>query len=167
MFGFGTRKKQITIEPRTFVVRVRDDVMPRVNNAVQQAIERSAPARTEAKARTSAAWQALRGDLTVPEPPKKRGKAPGVIVSVIGTMAAVGAATWGAARRLRTPEWVSQGDESTDLTSSTTPADEPPSIARTSARTKSKRASNDAAGASPDEVLADMAESSHDGLRSR
>lgn len=154
MFRLGKTNKKAN-EPKSVAAKVKEDVVPKVNEAVHHAVEKTAPARSEAKARTAAAWQALRGDYPQPAPEKKRrGKVTAVVVGTAGAVAAVGAATWAAAKRMRTPEWVTSPEDSEAPGKSET---------KPAMKAKTRPAADDQAGASPDEVLADMAESSYDG----
>jgi hypothetical protein len=133
-------------EPRVGagVTKVRDDVLPTVAEtvaeAVTAAIVASEPVIEEAKTRGTAAVAALRGEL---EPPKrKRGK----LRKLFFLAALVGAAVVG---------WkiLMSRSQSDELSPWATPAPEPgPGPAWASTTT------DDAAGAGPDEALADAAE---------
>jgi hypothetical protein len=162
VFRLG-RKKKAKVEPKTLIVKVKDDVVPKVNSAYHQAMERSAPARAEAKARSSAAWHALKGDYQIVTPEKKRSKARGTAVGAAGAVAAAAGAAWAAARRNRTYDWVGEHSNEAAPTSTSLSTDKP---ARTSMH-GSRPKSDDEAGASPDEVIADMAETSQDGATRR
>ena len=116
--------------------RVKDDVVPKVAAAVTAALAASEPAREEAKTRGTAAIAALRGEVEAPKPKKHRLRKLFLLAGVIG--AAV--AGWKA--------WVGQQDRQPEPWA--TPVTTPP--------LSSAPVTDDAAGASPDEALADAAE---------
>ena len=135
------------VEPVT--TRVKDDVLPKVAGAVTAALAASEPAREEAKTRGTAAIAALRGEVEAPRPKKHRMRKLFLLAGVIG--AAV--AGWKA--------WVGQQNRQPDPWA--TPISSPPTMAGSSTGSSGSTLSSapvtdDAAGASPDEALADAAE---------
>ena len=122
------------VEP--VATRVKDDVVPKVAAAVTAALAASEPALEEAKTRGTAAIAALRGEVEAPKPKKHRLRKLFLLAGVIG--AAV--AGWKA--------WVGQQDRQPEPWA--TPVTTPP--------LSSAPVTDDAAGASPDEALADAAE---------
>ncbi|MDQ1585748.1 MAG: hypothetical protein QOJ90_1523 [Actinomycetota bacterium] len=133
------------VEPMT--TRVKDDVMPKVASAVTAALVASEPAREEAKSRGTAAIAALRGEIEAPKPKKHRLRKLFLLAGVIG--AAV--AGWKA--------WMGQQDRQPEPWA--TPIGSAPSSAAGSTYSTPSSTSalgDDAAGASPDEALADSSE---------
>ena len=138
------------VEP--VATRVKDDVLPKVAGAVTAALAASEPAREEARTRGTAAIAALRGEVEAPKPKKHRVRKLFLLAGVIG--AAV--AGWKA--------WVGQQNRQPDPWA--TPISSPPTMAGTSTGSSAPTGStlgsapvtDDAAGASPDEALADAAE---------
>jgi len=122
------------VEP--VAAKVKDDVMPKVVAAVAAALAASEPAREEAKSRGTAAVAALRGEVEAPKPKKHRVRKLFLLVSVVG--AAV--AGWKA--------WVGQQNRQPEpwATPISTPSMDTAPV------------TDDAAGASPDEALADAAD---------
>jgi hypothetical protein len=129
----------------TAVSRVKEDVLPKVAGAVAAALAASEPAREEAAKRSTAAVAALKGDL---EPPKKSHKLRNLflLAGVIG--AAV--AGWRA--------WTKQGqaDELEPWVAASPPPSSP--VASSPVPAPAPLATDDPAGASPDEALADAAD---------
>lgn len=84
------------VQPRLDTARQRfqDDLVPRIAEAVNSALEASEPVRGEAKSRGTAAVAALRGDLELPKSRKRRwGKRLLVLLS-LGGAAAGAAVAW-------------------------------------------------------------------------
>jgi hypothetical protein len=161
--------------------KVSNDLMPKAASTMSTAVERSRPVRAEAKARGKAAWRALRGDYSTAEVEKgKSHKLRNTALAVGGVGATAAAAGYAATKRSRGPEWMRDGSEEPFPTAeepvpeaastADMPASESPdgsasiaSSATTSESERSKgrrtpRATADKAGASPDEALADEAE---------
>ncbi|MGH3327751.1 MAG: DUF5324 family protein, partial [Streptomycetales bacterium] len=137
--------------------RVREDVVPRVAEAVSEAVEaawtRSEPTREEALARGAAALAALRGELTVETRRSRKGRRIRRLLLLLG-FAGSAAAGWAVWKRKSQPEWILT--ESSENVYQPTPAsigDEPGTE-----RYGATRTSSDAGGASPDEALADSAD---------
>jgi Family of unknown function (DUF5324) len=89
------------------MTKVKEDVLPRVAEAVAAALTASEPAREEAKLRGTAALAALRGELD-PPPTKRRRRAKRffVFVAISGAAAAAWKA-WSASKGTNRPEpWV-------------------------------------------------------------
>ena len=127
------------VEP--VAARVKDDVIPKVAAAVAAALAASEPAREEAKTRGTAAIAALRGEVEAPKPKKHRVRKLFLLAGVVGA-AVAGWKAW-VGQQNREPEpWA------TPIRSTTagSPAGGPAPI------------TDDAAGASPDEALADATE---------
>lgn len=135
------------VEPA--VDKLRDDVLPRVAGAVTAALAASEPAREEAKIRGTAALAALKGELDPPPTPRRRRtKRFFLLVTVLGA-AYAGWRAWskqGEHSSLAQPEpWASSTGGGYDGSyGSSVPAATYPTT-------------DDAAGASPDEALADAA----------
>jgi hypothetical protein len=122
------------VEPA--VAKVKEDVLPKVAGAVAAALAASEPVREEAGKRGTAAVAALRGEL---EPPKKTHKLRNLflLVTVIGA-AVAGWRAWTKSSEGEPEPWVAAAPAPTPVT---TPL-----------------ATDDPAGASPDEALADAAD---------
>jgi len=116
-----------------------EDVIPRVGASVAAALAASEPMRDEAKRRGTATVAALKGDIEPPAPPKRRRRL-GRMLFLTGLSAAAAAAvkTWRDSKNRN--QWTTA-----DTYVSTPPA------------TPTVTAPADAAGASPDEALADEA----------
>jgi hypothetical protein len=112
--------------------RLAEDVAPKVAAAVTAALVASEPVREEAKARGGAALAALKGDLVVPEP--ARGHRKGRVFMWVLLVGGATAATWAVVRHRRSSDpWALH---------ETTYAPPGP-------------VASDAAGAGPDEAMAD------------
>jgi hypothetical protein len=122
--------------------RVKDDVLPRVAGAVTAALAASEPAREEAMSRGSAAIAALRGEVEAPKPKKHRLRKLFLLAGVVGA-AVAGWKAWAASANSKPDPWATPIGTGA---SSATP------------RTTMAPVTDDAAGASPDEALADKAE---------
>jgi len=150
MAGPTVEKAGNVIAPKVSAARtkVTDDLMPLALAIMAAAAERSRPTRTEAKARSIAMWRALLGDYPVPEPPRSHRVRNAALT--MGGLSAAAIAGLAATRRSRGPEWMQNG------------SDEPYATAAQPRNTSqdgiSRLASDDAAGASPDEAIADQAE---------
>lgn len=132
-------------------MRVRQDIAPRVNEMMRTASIRTAPARAEAIARGSAAWNALKGEYLTPpvreeKKQRRRGGRGMVMIGAMGTAAAAGAAAWAAARRSRPPEWVSTPERTAEETAMPEGAKHRAGVGDTA---------QDRAAATPDEMVAD------------
>ena len=121
--------------------RVKDDVLPRVAGAVTAALAASEPAREEAMSRGSAAIAALRGEVEAPKPKKHRLRKLFLLAGVVGA-AVAGWKAWAGSANSKPDPWATP----IGTGSSSTP------------RTTMAPVTDDAAGASPDEALADKAE---------
>ena len=134
--------------------RVKDDVLPRVAGAVTAALAASEPAREDAMSRGSAAIAALRGEVEAPKPKKHRLRKLFLLAGVVGA-AVAGWKAWAGSANSKPDPWAtpigtggtagSSGLSSSSGSSGTT-------------RTAMAPVTDDAAGASPDEALADKAE---------
>ena len=121
--------------------RVKDDVLPRVAGAVTAALAASEPAREEAMSRGSAAIAALRGEVEAPKPKKRRLRKLFLLAGVVGA-AVAGWKAWAGSANSKPDPWatpIGTGASSTPRTTMASVTDDP-------------------AGASPDEALADKAE---------
>jgi hypothetical protein len=149
----------------TAVERLREDVVPRVAEAVAAAVEASEPVREEAAVRGKAALAALKGEVAAP-PKKKRhlGRKAVGVMAVLGA----GAAAWKAwqAKQEQAQPWqdplLAGGTSSvpsmaTGATGSAATSGDQGRPLGTVADAVPGDASDDAAGASPDEALADAA----------
>jgi vacuolar-type H+-ATPase subunit H len=121
--------------------RLRKDVLPTVQSALAEARDQAGPMAEEAKRRGTAAAVALTGDQ-----PKKRGRKRWIALLALGGAAAV------AARRLL-------GSDSGTHAGSPNAYSPPVPNQRTSPLTD---VGDDAAGASPEEAIADRADEPHD-----
>ncbi len=136
-------KEWATPQVETAVIKVKEDVLPKVAGAVAAALAASEPARGEAAKRGTAAVAALKGEL---EPPKKGHKLRNLflLAAVIGA-AVAGWKAWTKQSQVDQLEpWVAASPAST----STMPGAE---------TTAAPLATDDPAGASPDEAIADAA----------
>lgn len=123
------------VEPA--VSKVKEDVLPKVASAVTAALAASEPAREEAKTRGTAALAALKGEVEAPKPKKHRVRKLFLLAGVVGA-AYAGWKAWAAQGGQEEQPWA------TPLTSTGNVTTHP--------------VTDDAAGASPDEALADAAE---------
>lgn len=90
----------------TAAQKVKDDVLPRVAEAVAAALVASEPAREEAKTRGTAAIAALRGELDPPTPRRRRRKRFFLLLTVTGA-AVAGWKVWNSRNRAERPDpWV-------------------------------------------------------------
>jgi hypothetical protein len=121
------------------VTTVKEDVIPKIAEAVTVALAASEPVREEAVSRGAAAVAALRGDIQAPKPKKHRLRKLFFLAAVLGA-AYAGWKAWNAQNRPAEPDaWA-------------TPLPPDPALSTPSAMT------DDVAGASPDEALADAAD---------
>lgn len=125
------------VEPA--VTKVKSDVLPKVATAVTAALAASEPAREEAKTRGTAAIAALKGEVEAPAPKKHRLRKLFLLAGVVGA-AVAGWKAWAAQGREEQP-WATP----LPSTGNVTPAPAHP-------------VTDDVAGSSPDEALADAAE---------
>jgi hypothetical protein len=124
------------VEPA--VTRVKDDVLPKVAGAVAAALAASEPAREEAMSRGTAALAALKGEVEAPKARKHRLRRLFLLAGLVGAAVAAWKA-WNAQAKVDHPEpWVAAAPA---------PGTSPRVIP-----------TDDPAGASPDEALADAAE---------
>ena len=135
--------------------RVKDDVLPRVAGAVTAALVASEPAREEAKTRGSAALAALKGEIEAPKPKKHRVRKLFLLASVVGAAVAGWKAWVGQTDRQPEP-WATPIGTASSAGAGT--GGTAGSTAGTGMRTAPSPVTDDAAGASPDEALADQAE---------
>lgn len=151
------------VEPA--VHKVKDDVLPKVAGAVAAAVAASEPAREEARSRGSAAVAALRGEIEAPKPKKHRLRKLFLVTSVIGAGVAAWKA-WAAKSGSKPEPWAAPISGATGG-SGPTPASTSASDGLATASADGSAAgtgdgapvaglvADDAAGASPDEALAD------------
>ncbi len=141
------------VEP--VVEKVKADVLPTVAGAVSTALVASEPARKEAAHRGSAALAALKGELDPPKPKKHRLRKLLVLASVLGG-AYAGWKAWAAKNADPVQPW--QSSTPYPSTPPSAGATTPTMTAAAPAEAGSgKQATDDAAGAGPDEALADAA----------
>lgn len=124
------------VEPA--VSKVKEDVLPKVASAVTAALAASEPAREEAKTRGTAALAALKGEVEAPQPKTHRVRKLFLLAGIVGA-AYAGWKAWAGQGRQEEQPWA------TPLTG-------------TGNVTTTHPITDDAAGASPDEALADAAE---------
>jgi hypothetical protein len=136
--------------------RVKDDVLPRVAGAVTAALAASEPAREEAKTRGSAAFAALKGEIEAPKPKKHRMRKLFLLAGVVGAAVAGWKAWVGQTNRQPEPWATPIGTASSVGTGTGGTAGS--STGTASTLTAAAPVTDDAAGASPDEALADQAE---------
>jgi len=131
------------------VPKVREEIAPRVKEVVAGAVERTEPAREEALARGLAALAALRGEAVVAPPRRRQGRR--LLLVLLAGVAAGAAARLAWSRRAAAQAWRSGSWHESRPASAPEPTPTPnwPPAAGTPA--------HDAAGASPDEALADAA----------
>ena len=185
MAGPTVEKAGSAIAPKVSAARtkVTDDLMPLAVAVLASAAERSRPVRTEARARSVAMWRALLGEYSAMEESRKSHKLRNAAIAISGLSAAA-AAGLAATKRSRGPEWMQNGSEEPYATAAppeSNAAAGPSSVktsgAGTTRRTSSpssasasrgggsmpehgttRQTSDDKAGASPDEAIADKAE---------
>jgi hypothetical protein len=136
--------------------RVKDDVLPRVAGAVTAALAASEPAREEAMSRGTAAIAALRGEVEAPKPKKRRLRKLFLLAGVVGAAVAGWKAWVGQTNRQPEPWATPIGTASS--AGAGTGGTAGSGATSGSARTAAAPVTDDAAGASPDEALADKAE---------
>jgi Family of unknown function (DUF5324) len=155
-----TARESLAPHLETAREKVRDDLLPKVAGAAVAALAASEPVRDEARSRGVATLAALKGELTSADVKKarRRGRRSrfGKIALVAG-IAGAGFAAWRWWTKQSEPDWtVDEFRESS--------ADQPsgawsPTAASEAAGTSGSQISTDTAAASPDEALADAAES--------
>jgi hypothetical protein len=152
MAGPTVQKAGNAIAPKVSAARtkVADDLMPLALAMMASAAERSRPTRTEAKARSVAMWRAALGDYPPPEKSRKSHWARNAALT-LGGLSAAAVASVAATKRSRGPEWMQNGSEEPYATAANPGSNTEHATIRP--------ASDDAAGASPDEAIADTAES--------
>jgi hypothetical protein len=95
----------------TAAQKVKDDVFPKVAEAVVAALAASEPAREEAKIRGTAAIAALRGELDPPHPRRRRRKRFFLVLTAAGA-AVAGWKVWSSSKGSDRPEpWVTASPE--------------------------------------------------------
>ncbi|MEP6760511.1 MAG: DUF5324 family protein, partial [Sporichthyaceae bacterium] len=144
------------VEP--VATRVKEDVLPRVAEAVTAALAASEPAREEAKSRGTAAIAALRGEVEAPKPKKHRVRKMFLLAGVVGA-AVAGWKAWVGSSNKPDP-WATPIGTASSAGAGTGGSAGSSSTSRTTGGTGTTMApvTDDAAGASPDEALADKAE---------
>ena len=142
------------VEP--VAARVKDDVIPKVAAAVAAALAASEPAREEAKTRGTAAIAALRGEVEAPKPKKHRLRKLFLLAGVVGAAVAGWKAWVGQTNRQPEPWATPIGTASS--AGAGTGGTAGSSASSAGSRTAGGPVTDDAAGASPDEALADKAE---------
>lgn len=155
MAGPTVEKAGAAIAPKVSAARtkVTDDLMPLALAMMASAAERSRPTRTEAKARSVAMWRALLGEYSAMENSRKSHRVRNTALAM-GGLSAAALAGLAATKRSRGPEWMQNGSEEPYAT-----AAQPGSgTAAGTNQGTSRTASDDKAGASPDEAIADEAE---------
>lgn len=139
------------VEPA--VEKVQKDVVPAVAGAVTAALAASEPARKEAASRGSAALAALKGEVEAPKPKKHRVRKLFLLATVLGA-AYAGWKAWAAKSSSDPAQAWSSTSSSYGAGSST--GSSASSVTPVSAA--SRPATDDTAGAGPDEALADAAD---------
>jgi len=142
--------------------KVKEDVLPKVAGAVGAALVASEPVREEAKSRGTAAIAALRGEIEAPKPKKHRVRKFFLFATLVGAAVAGWKAWVGKANRQPEP-WatpISSAPSNGMSSSSGTSAGGSAGFSTTSVSpaTTSAPSGTDAAGASPDEALADASD---------
>lgn len=132
------------VEPA--VDKLKSDVVPAVAGAVTAALAATEPARHEAATRGSAALAALKGEVEPPQPKKHRVRKLFLLATVLGA-AYAGWKAWAAKSTANPADAWATPSTTTYGTSGVTPM---PATERP--------ATDDAAGAGPDEALADAAD---------
>lgn len=138
----GTAKDWAAPRVEPAVDKVKSDVLPVVAGAVATALAATEPARTEAATRGSAALAALKGEVAPPRQKKHRIRKLFVLASVLGAAYA----GWKA--------WAARSSDPVDAW--TTPVSPAPAPVGTVTAVGAP-VTDDPAGASPDEALADAA----------
>jgi Family of unknown function (DUF5324) len=109
----GTAKDWAAPRVETAAQKVKDDVLPRVAEAVAAAFAASEPAREEAKTRGTAAIAALRGELDPPPSPRRRRVKRWFMFLTVSGAAVAGWKVWHAKNTADRPEpWVTPWPES-------------------------------------------------------
>jgi hypothetical protein len=167
MAGPTVEKAGNVIAPKVSAARtkVSDDLVPLALALMASAAERSRPTRTEAKARSVAMWRALLGEYTALEKSRKSHKKRNAALA-IGGFSAAAAASLAATKRSRGPDWMQNGSEEPYATAAQpgsgatagTSSPRPTATNRRASSSSSRQRSDDKAGASPDEAIADQAE---------
>jgi hypothetical protein len=167
MAGPTVEKAGKAIAPTVSAARtkVSDDLVPLALAIMASAAERSRPTRNEAKARSVAMWRALLGEYTTQEKSRKSHKKRNAALA-IGGFSAAAAASLAATKRSRGPEWMQNGSEEPYATvaqpgssaTAGTSSPKPTAASRRASPSSSLQPSDDKAGASPDEAIADQAE---------
>lgn len=139
------------------VEAVREDVLPKVAGAVTAALVATEPVREEARHRGAAAVLALKGELPPPAPRRRRA---GKLVVLLGMLGAAFAAwkAWSAQGAGEPEPWAPPTAPPPPLKASTPTQAAPGTAATVTPITGTGDApppSDDVAGASPDEALAD------------
>jgi hypothetical protein len=166
MAGPTVEKAGKAIAPKVSAARtkVSDDLVPLALAIMASAAERSRPARAETKARSVAMWRALLGQYTALEKSRKSHRKRNAALA-LGGFGAAAAASLAATKRSRGPEWMQNGSEEpyataaqpgSGATAGTSP--KPTATNRRAGSSSSRQPSDDKAGASPDEAIADQAE---------
>jgi hypothetical protein len=145
------------VEP--VATRVKEDVLPRVAEAVTAALAASEPAREEAKSRGSAAIAALRGEVEAPKPKKHRVRKLFLLAGVVGA-AVAGWKAWVGQSNNQPEPWATPIGTASSAGAGTGGTAGSSGSGRTGGTSGSTVApvTDDAAGAGPDEALADQAE---------
>jgi hypothetical protein len=170
------------LAPRVEAARtkVSNDLMPKATGLMSTAVERSKPARAEAAARGAAMWHALRGEYSAAEKARKSHKLRNTALAVSSLGAAAAAAGYAVTKRSRGPEWMQDGSEepfaaaaepvreaastggmspsSRKTTAGASSASTSQAGRATSEHATTRSTAGDKAGASPDEAMADKAE---------
>lgn len=136
------------VEP--VVDKVRKDVVPAVTGAVVTALAATEPQRSEIASRGAAALAALRGEVEKPKPKKHRLRRLVLLTTVVGAAYAAWKA-YTARNQNPVDAWTSPPPATT-----ATPSTEVGSVPAVGA--EPSHVTDDAAGASPDEALADAAD---------
>jgi hypothetical protein len=133
------------VEPA--VDKVKSDVLPAVAGAVATALAATEPVRSEAATRGSAALAALKGEIEAPKPRKHRVRKLFLLAGVLGAAYA----GWKA--------WMARSNDPVDAWTTPAPATVHPTTPVGSVTAVSTApTTDDPAGASPDEALADAAD---------
>jgi hypothetical protein len=149
------------VEP--VAARVKDDVIPKVAAAVAAALAASEPAREEARTRGTAAIAALRGEVEAPKPKKHRVRELFLLAGVVGAAVAGWKAWVGQTNRQPEP-WAtpigtaSSAGAGTGGTAGSSAGSGTTRTAGTPISAAASPVTDDQAGASPDEALADKAD---------
>ena len=140
----GTARDWAAPKVEPAVDKVKSDLLPAVAGAVATALAASEPARSEAANRGSAALAALKGEVAAPKKRKHRVRKLFLLATVLGAAYA----GWKA--------WLARSNDPVDAW--TTPVVPAPAPVGNVTAVSSTLVTDDPAGASPDEALADAAE---------